>query len=86
MDKMTLPELVTAAGDKMSAALFGANENLVSKMEKEKEDALARPRDCKSFAMLNRGEEFISEEQIAERMQAIRDEHDAKFKQKWIRD
>ena len=34
--------------------------------------------------MLNRGEEFISEEQIAERMQTIRDEHD--FKQKWIRD
>ena len=77
MDKMTLPELVTAAGDKMSAALFGANENLVAKMEKEKEDALARAE--ANFAMLNRGEEFISEEQIAERMQAIRDEHDAKI-------
>ena len=77
MDKMTLPELVTAAGDKMGAALFGANENLVAKMETEKEAALARQEAI--FEQMNRSEEFISEETIAAKMQAIRDEHDAKI-------
>ena len=60
---MTLPEMVGKMSVVQTKSCF--------KDGKRKRDALARAE--ANFAMLNRGEEFISEEQI-ETMQAIRDE------------
>ena len=77
MNKTTLPELVSNASESMRSALFGANENTIAKIEAEKEAALAKQE--KSFAMFNSGEEFMSDEEIAARLQKTRDEYDLKL-------
>lgn len=77
MNKTTLPELVSNASESMRSALFGANENTIAKIEAEKEAALAKQE--KSFALFNRGEELISDEEVAERLQKTRDEYDLKL-------
>ncbi len=77
MNKTTLPELVSNASESMRSALFGANENTIAKIQAEKEAALAKQE--KSFAMFNRGEELISDEEVAERLQKTRDEYDLKL-------
>lgn len=73
MNKTTLPELVSNAGESMRNALFGANENTIAKIEAEKEAALN-----KAEEFYDRQAFFDDEDKYA-RLQKIRDEYDVKI-------
>lgn len=73
MNKTTLPELVSNAGESMRNALFGANENTIAKIEAEKEAALDKAE--KFYDQQN----FFDDEDKYARLQKIRDEYDVKI-------
>lgn len=74
MNKTTLPELVTLAGDKMQSALFGSNQKTIEKIEEQKEAALAKQE--KAFQKMANMGFGKSNEEIEKKMQEIRDEYD----------